>query len=417
MELTFTPSPDVAFVLHALLDRQENRIRRGGLSQPDGAPPVIRSIKIQLANLDLPSYFSQTDPEPRLVANHQFQEMARQNWLTLTWPPGETGHLLESVTLSIPEPLYALLKRDPLANRQNRLETLLLADRFRFAKEDWRSKILRYALEQMRAGKSPSPFSLSDMEWNSDLLTVLVALTEVPMETPYRVFSVRTFNDSKRFERLKPALVRLVRLANPHWKHLAGDELLRELNLASNPTFIPFSGNWEFTTNRGEILSLGGFTPSMGFQAAQSTSIQAVAAHSEAVLCIENLTTFHEFSRGLPTQPPAFAAVCILGNPSPPIRRLLRLIPDKTPIYLWADLDYGGFNILSQLRQLVNPNVKPYRMDISTFEAYAHLARPLTESDARHLKRLALRPELQDVQPVIQHLIEKRLKLEQEAIS
>jgi hypothetical protein len=93
------------------------------------------------------------------------------------------------------------------------------------------------------------------------------------------------------------------------------------------------------------------------------------------------------------------------------------LISDQVPLFLWADLDYGGFNILSQLRQLVRADVKPYRMDITTFQAHAHLSRPLTDRDARHLKRLAARDELQDVQPVIQHLIEKRLKLEQEAIT
>jgi DNA topoisomerase VI subunit A len=134
-------------------------------------------------------------------------------------------------------------------------------------------------------------------------------------------------------------------------------------------------------------------------------------------LCIENLTTFYEFLRAGPAQSPGFAALCTLGNPAPSIRRLLRLVPNRVPIYLWADLDYGGFNILSQLRQLVRADVKPFHMDIATFDAYSQLARPLTENDARHLKRLAARPELQDVLPVIQHLLHRRLKLEQEAIS
>jgi hypothetical protein len=245
---------------------------------------------------------------------------------------------------------------------------------------------------------------------------VLVALPDLQTETPYRIFSVRTFNDSKRFESLKPALVRLARLAHPQWKRLSADELLRELNLVPNPTYIHFSGNWQLTTGSGEILSLGGFNPSVGFPAAQAASIQAVAVHAEAVLCIENPTTFHEFSRGHPAQSPAFAALCTMGNPSPPVRRLLRLASDGIPIYLWADMDYGGFNILSQLRQVVAPEVRPYNMDLATFDACAHLSRPLTESDARRLRRLALRPEMRDMRPIIQHLLERKLKLEQEAI-
>lgn len=417
LELTFAPSPDVAAVLNALLDRQENRIRRSGSSLPDSKLSVARSIRIRLTDLNLPGYFSQADPEPRLVANRQFQDIGRQNWITLAWLPGETGHLLESVALVAAEPLYSLLQREPLADRQDRLETLLLAERFRFPEEDWRSQVIRNTLMQVRAGKSPAPFSLSDMEWNTDILAILVALPDVLVETPYRVFSVQTFNDSKRFESLKPAIVRLARLAHPEWKRLPADELLSELNLVPNPTFINLGGNWQLKTDSGEILNLGGFIPSMGFSAAQSASIQAVAVHAEAVLCIENLTTFYEFLHMQPAQSSGFATICIMGNPSPSIRRLLRLVSDQVPIYVWADLDYGGFNILRQFRQLVRPGVKPYRMDIATFDAFAHLSRPLTENDARRLKHLAARRELQDVQPIVQHLLQRRLKLEQEAIS
>jgi len=418
MELPFTPSPDVAAVLNALLDRQENRIRRSASSHPASGPPASRPIRIRLADLDdLPGYFSQADPEPRLVANRQFQDIARQNWITLTWLPGESGYLLESVALGRAEPLYALLQREPLADRQNRLETLLLAERFRFPDEDWRSQVIRHTLAQVRAGKSPSPFSLTDMDWNTDLLAILVTLPDVRVETPFRVFSVRTFNDSKRFESLEPAIVRLARFAHPEWKRLPADELLSELNLVPNPTFINLAGNWQITTDRGEILNLGGFVPSLGFPAAQTASIRSVPVYAEAVLCIENLTTFYEFLRTRSAQSPSFATLCTMGNPSPSVRRLLRLVPDQVPIYLWADLDYGGFNILSQLRQLVRPDVKPYRMDIATFDAFAHLSRPLTENDVRRLKHLAARRELQDVQPIIQHLLQRRLKLEQEAVS
>jgi hypothetical protein len=270
MELTFTPSPDAAAVLNALLDRQENRIRRSGSPRLNHDPPAARLIRIRLTDLELPGYFSQADPDPRLVANRQFQDLACQNWIDLAWLPGETGHLLESVALVTAEPLYALLQREPLAERQNRLEALLLAERFRFPDKDWRSQVIRHTLAQVRAGKSPSPFSLTDREWNADLLSVLVALPGISMETPYRVFSVRTFNDSKRFESLKPALVRLARLAHPGWKRLPANELLSELNLVPNPTFINLSGGWQLTTDGGEILNLGGFVPSVGFPASQS---------------------------------------------------------------------------------------------------------------------------------------------------
>lgn len=287
-------------------------------------------------------------------------------------------------------------------------------------------------LNQLKSGQSPSPFSLTDEPFNQDLLLALTAIADLLEETPFRIFSVRVFNNSKRLDNLKPALIRLARIANPEWKPLPAEELLRELNLVANPGFIQLSGNWQFTTENGELLSLSGFGPSVGFPAAQTAAIQAVTVHAEAVLCIENLTTFHEFARAQEIaqrntehatrdlysmfRSTIFAVICINGNPSPAIRHILRLVPETTPVHLWSDMDYGGFNILSQLRKQVSPRIQPYRMDIPTFESHAHLARPLTQTDERNLKRLCLRPELQDVRLVIEHLLKRGVKLEQEAI-
>jgi DNA topoisomerase VI subunit A len=110
------------------------------------------------------------------------------------------------------------------------------------------------------------------------------------------------------------------------------------------------------------------------------------------------------------------ATICLMGNPSPAIRCLLRLIPEEIPIHLWSDMDYGGFNILSQLRRQVGPRIQPYLMDIATFDKHAHLSRPLSQNDIHNLKRLALNPALDDVRATIQHLLQCGLKLEQEAI-
>jgi len=420
MEISFIPSPDVAVVLNTLLDIFERRSQHA--NRKNGHE--TRSIKISLNELVLPAYFSQTDPQPRLIANDQFTQLEQAGLLTLTWLSGEKGNLLQSVTLKSDHAtgstshgsLYALLDRESASATRSRLESILLADRFRFTKDDWRSHAIHRTLTQLRTGKSPSPFSLTDSSWNLDLLTALSALSKLETETPYRIFSVQTFNDSKRFDELKPAIVRLARWANREWKSLSVENVLRELNLVSNPNYIHMAGNWQLTSQSGEILSLGGFAPSVGFPATQIDTIQSISIHADSVLCIENLTSFYEYIRDRGTDSNQYAIICLMGNPSPPIRRLLQLIPETTPIYLWSDMDYGGFNILSQMRRYIRHQIHPYLMDIPTFEAYAHLSRPLTSADLRNLRRLLKCPELADVQPIVDHLVHHGLKLEQEAI-
>ena len=407
MEVSFTPSPDVAIVLNTLLDIFE---RRKNLT--------VHSIKVACTDIHLPTYFSQTEPEPRLTANEQFQILEQANLVKLVWVPGETSHLLDSVILKTEYAthIYKLLHRSAITDQRAHLETLLIADQFRFSRDDWRTCAIHRILLQLHAGKSPSPFSLTDSTWNLDLLTVFSALSALEVETPYRVFSVRTFNDSKRFDELKSAIVRLARHSNPEWKTLTDEGILRELNLVANPTYIHLAGNWQLVTQSGEILSLGSFAPSIGFPATQIETIQSVAIHANSVLCIENLTSFHEFLRAHDTCNKQYATICLMGNPSPAIRRLLRLILKTKPIHLWADIDFGGFNILSQLRRGVSSRIQPYLMDISTFEKHAHLSRPLTQTDIRNLKHLCTRSELADIRSALEHLVHRGLKLEQEAI-
>ena len=407
--ISFVPSADTRVIVNALLDILERR-----------EASSIRAIKVKLREIDLPAYFSQQDPEPRMITNQQMQAFAHSRLIQLQWLKGEENHLLESITLphtprSTPHELYTLINRIPISNQRAQLEELLLADKFRFAENDWRARALNQILDKLHTGKSPSPFSLSDSDFNSDLLSALLALSSLQAETPHRVFSVHVFNDTKRFDNLRPALIQLARQASPEWKSLTNEDLLRELNLVANPGYIHLSGNWQFTTIDGEVLSLNGFFPSVGFPAAQIASVRTVAVHADSVLCIENLTSFHEFIRNVPLTIP-HAVICLMGNPSPAIRRLLRLISDEIKIYLWSDMDYGGFNILSQLRKQVSAHIEPHLMDIATFEAHAHLSRPLTQSDRRNLKRLTFKPNLKDIHPIIEHLLNRGLKLEQEAI-
>ena len=125
IDIPFTPTQEVAVILHQLLDMYE---RRGE------APKQTVRVKMEEVEPLLPGYYSQADPTPRVTANEQLGHLAGRDWVHLTWQPGQTGHLLEVVALepSRAEVLYALLAREPLAERRGRLRDLLLADLFRF---------------------------------------------------------------------------------------------------------------------------------------------------------------------------------------------------------------------------------------------------------------------------------------------
>ncbi len=423
-ELTFAPSPDVKLLLSALLDRLERRLPASFTSVGEGR--TVRSIKVLLSEIELPGYDSQFDPEPRQVANEQLQTLEKAGLLRLFWQAGEKGHLLEAAALVTStegppkeEVLFELIGRVPNAHLRARLENQLLGERFRFSAGDWQYRAVQSILTKLKDNLSPAPFTLTDPVFNEDLLLALAAVSELEEETPFRVFSVHIFNDSKRFEDLKRALIRLARLGRADWKRLSEDELLRELNLVANPSYLLLSGSWTLVDADGQELSLGEFSPSVGLAAVQAVHLARVSVHAEKVVCVENLTTFHTLVRDRQERNTAF--LCLAGNPSPACRRLLHCLtdslPETIPLYVWADLDYGGFNILAQIRKEVSQRFLPYHMGADTLDRFAQFARPLTPSDQRNLKRLANHALLQDVHLVIDHLLRRGLKLEQEAVA
>ncbi len=410
-DIPFMPAPDVAVILHSLLDIFERR---------DGCPRQAIRIKLGDIKPDLPGYFSQVDPLPRVTANEQLGELARRGWVHLIWQPGQAGHLLEAVRLepAQTEPLYTLLGRRPLAELRRGLRELLLADRFRF--DGWRKRAIQHTLEQILTFRSPAPFSLTDEDWNRDLLVALANLPdeETSEEVPYRVFSVRLFNDSKRFDMLKDPIARLARRHQPGWWGLSPQEVLRELGLVANPGHLYLYGPWHLVDAQGQAISLAGFYPSIGVPAALAAHVQHVRVDASRVICVENLTSFYELIRH---EGEATAALCLWGNPSPAARHLLRCLaqnlPEDIPLLLWADIDYGGLHILGQLRRQVSIRFMPYRMDAATLDAHARWAHPLSAGDEHNLARLRRHPALADTAGLIDHMLLRGLKLEQEAIT
>ena len=110
--IRFTPSPDVAALLHTLLDVYERRApsqpfpsAEGREGSQAGVGRGSRAIRFNLDALTLPAYHSQFDPDPRQITNHQLQELEQIGLVRLDWIPGETGHLLSTVTLGPVVPL------------------------------------------------------------------------------------------------------------------------------------------------------------------------------------------------------------------------------------------------------------------------------------------------------------------------
>lgn len=203
---------------------------------------------------------------------------------------------------------------------------------------------------------------------------------------PIREASYRIFKDTKRLEKLAPAVDVLLYNdldASPR----AGDEVWKEIGLFREEQPIRLAGN---VTIKRERLTAILDAPYAAFAA---TSLLGVVDVPEHVTTIENLTTFHSEARRQCDEK------CLLiytgGTPSPAwramYRRLLASIPDSVPVRHWGDVDEGGYRIATLIAQdgkHAGKTLQPWRMHPDDIPK--DLRRPASEGTVARMSRYAL---------------------------
>jgi hypothetical protein len=395
-------TPLARAILDALLDQFEQPARR-------------RVARVRLNERDHRDYFHAPDFAARRDTNRALQQLAERGCLRLHWRKWEEGNWLEKADL-IPAraaTIYELLSRTPIGEWISGLRELLDAQS---PVAPWQAEFVAWAKSRIETQASVAPLRLNDAAWNRDLLRALDALARLDAPLLERKFSVRLFGDSKRFTDLRAPLLQILRRHDAAATGFGDDDpaLLRSFHLERNP---------EYVTIAGPLVLQGplDLTPFDRGVAVPATTLRAAAVSAcsaDAVVTIENLTSFSEF---VAVKPPGLLAIYTGGFASPTVIALLRGIRDahaSMPFFHWSDLDAGGLRILAHLRTTL-PDLgplAPLAMDVVTFDAHRQHARALTPREREGLMQLRAHPALNDCQLLLERLLEAGLKLEQEAV-
>jgi hypothetical protein len=390
-------------LLHKLLDSYERR-----------ANPASRAVSVGMDQLQ--GYLDDRDATARIQANDILAEWEKRDWIRLRWVRGESGNLLERVTLqadAVPQ-IFAYLKRTPRTDLQATFVELL--NRYQSRLTEQFAQVLDGTLARLESGRAVAPFQLDDLHRNEDILRVLAALTTLDGELPERDFSARVLGDSKRLASLKSPMLTLIRRAYPDLTGLQEEEVWASVGLLPNPGHVYIHGPLVFRLT-DVVVDASVFQPDLGLAVHLIPQIELVTLDARYVLTVENRTSFYDYVAAFPND----GLILYLGGfPNRARRQLLRRVAEfspTTPFYHWGDLDYGGLAILAYLRSTVNLPMLPHQMDLATMESHVQHARTLKGSDRRNLKRLLANDGLQDVQQVIRFMLEHGVKLEQEVLS
>jgi hypothetical protein len=238
-----------------------------------------------------------------------------------------------------------------------------------------------------------------------------------------RVFSIRCFGDSKRFE--KTVRGRLLSILSKYLdddgEETDGEGLLSRIGIVKYPEQFEFCGNIAVCID-DKIID---FSPLTHGAALNSTDLRRakirIAPEVTRVLTIENRANYVDYLSK--EKQDDQLAVYHGGQFSPARGAFFKALADSADAaprgrswYHWGDIDYGGFSMLARLRREIKAGIIPYRMNEEELKNHTALTSPVSKAYLKKLCDLKQHSELADCFPCIDYMIEHKIRLEQEAL-
>lgn len=398
-------------ILNSLLDTYE----RSSLSR--GENKVQISIAFPFRRKNIPEYFDESSMAYEEI-HAVVKQLEARGFLQVVWKGGKEGHILEKVILreeALPE-IYSALKRIPKAERENEMLCCLEELGETITAPAAAAFLLRMC-ERIRQGKSVKEYLDIDNPAEAKLLIRAAALVEQNQSECFvREFSIQQFHDSKIFEGMSAKVCRILREYYTEYEEWDNEEILAEHFIYHTPGYVYLKGDVKFSI-QGQVIDLGGFPEGFGFSPGENAdggfAIISDLEQVKEVFTVENLTAFFRFQREK-------SLILYLGGYHNTIRRNLlkevyRQLPHAKYLH-FGDLDAGGFQIYFHLREKTGIPFERYKMDLATLKNYEKYGKKLTENDRKRLLVLAEKYDDVDLRDVIDYMLKRGVKLEQEVV-
>jgi hypothetical protein len=335
---------------------------------------------------------------------------------------GERNHIIAKVWLvyeSI-DRAYTAVNRHPRKEVIGGVETELrnVLERVQMP---WIRSFLEESADEAAATLGLGKFIPTQKGEREKLLLALETLDGLgENELLFRQFSMQAYGDSKCFEReVRARLLKILKDVFEMDSDASDEDYFRMVGLARYPERFEFRGALALNTKRG-CVEFGLLNGSVSITSAELQNGKLLVKPSvKKIITIENLANYTEFvSRESVSDT---LALYHGGQYSPRKKAFFKAIsesmPPKSRWYHWSDIDYGGFLMLARLRREIKRDIEPYRMAREELEQYKEKTVEITNhSYLDKLKSLLTKEELTDCLATIEYMIEKRVRLEQEAM-
>lgn len=403
-------------VLDRLLDRYEK-------SKFFNNENSRRRIMLKMTRGDMPEYDIEK-PLVRETFNSVIKDLADNGLVGFEWARYEEGNIIEKVWLNVSrvEDCYAEIGRKA---KRAVLDSLLerITDLKGKTEDSWILSFLADAEKAIKEKSSTAGLLPVDEEQAMAVLKALDYLRTLDGgQCLERVFSLRCFNDSKYFEKkVKKRLAGIIRryyLNHDLPEEISDDDILAQVGILQSPEQVDFKG--------GIVCKLGGkeidFSPfiygvSLNADTVRNLTITGMGSVRK-ILFIENKANYiHMLNEN---SDETLMIVFHSGFYSPVkgvfFKKLYEAAhPYGIEFFHWGDIDLGGFMIFRRLKSSIIPSLKPYLMDREAFERRIKYGKKFDSKYAEKLKMLLENENYSEFKEVIRLMLEKNMKLEQEA--
>ena len=230
-----------------------------------------------------------------------------------------------------------------------------------------------------------------------------------------REVSMKVYGDSKYFEeKTLDTVCSLLKKYNnqEHSNEEFSDEILTKYHIHKEPQKISIKGNAVITIG-GVDIDIGCFKYGIEFSFEDIRRIDCIKILDPKFMTIENRTSYLRYDDSDTT------ILYLGGYANRDQRDFIKLIfqfnPDITYLH-FGDIDAGGFWIHHELCSITDIKFGLFAMSINELSdpIYASCLHNLTDNDIRRLKTLL---NIEEYHDVIEYMLEKRVKLEQEIVS
>jgi hypothetical protein len=380
-------------ILNLLLDKLESRTSDR------------QRVFLRMSRGEYPTY-EECDAEEKLEIHAAVESLCAAGLVGKKWAPHEENNILDRVWLEQDriDDAYRRANRAPMGERIAAVDGQVAA-----CLADIRKEWLVSALKRDR-GVYREEANLTGF---LDLIRAVDAISE-DTTMPQRVFSSQYLGDSKAFERkYRSKLLRIVKLAFDEDED-TDDQLLGRVGIAKNPALIEFCGPIALAIGNAVVdfagMSGGCAITSTDVRRIESANLSSIAR----IVSIENRTSYYTYIDGEKT--PDELVLYSAGFLSPERKRFYRLLAQSgKPFVHWGDIDLGGFTIFMQIKEIAD-QLLPIRMDRETLEAHVADAIRCDDRYLGKLRKVRDLPEYGVFTDVLDIMLEKGLRLEQENI-